>query len=54
MSDDVKNFVYAIWISAILCTILIISLIAIENRLMDSRPRNAFDEVRELIDPYID
>ncbi len=53
MKDDAKAFVYAIWITAILVMILIIS-IGIDNRLMNERPRNAFDEVRELIDPYID
>lgn len=53
MSDDVKAFVYALWITAILCTILIIFMF-LDNRLMDERPRNAFDEVRELIGPYMD
>lgn len=53
MNDDVKAFVFAIWLTAILCTILIVSL-GIENRMMDERPRNAFDEVRELVGPYMD
>ena len=53
MSDDVKAFVYALWITAIICIILIISL-GIDNRMMDERQRNAFDEVRELIGPYMD
>ena len=53
MSDDAKAFVYAIWITAILCLILIISL-GIDNRMMDERQRNAFDDARELVRPYMD
>ena len=55
MSDDAKAFIGAIWISvmAILCLILIISL-GIDNRMMDERPRNVFDEERELLRPYMD